>query len=192
MSECTLSSCVNYCCKMCWPSCHLSTWLLTVRPADIQKEQDSTLLKAQQANREINCYRFDFKKIFLRDYLRAQTEPTSWLSTPTCQILRAKGWMVIPTVIPGWKKGGQEAQRRMCSPFSLSPASFGSHTFLLLFFSQQNSDVSCSVTMAPNSITYPPSSPTPSSMPLGRTPLDTCRFTSDVRDYKALNLHTEL
>lgn len=147
--------------------------------------------KLSKPTEKLSAIGLILKKIFLRDCLRARTQPTSWLSTPTCQILRAKGWMVIPTVIPGWKKGGQEAQRRMCSPFSLSPASFGSHTFFL-FFSQQNSDVSCSVTMAPNSITYPPSSPTPSSMPLGRTPLDTCRFTSDVRDYKALNLHTEL
>lgn len=68
------------------------------------------------------------------------------------------------TVIPGWKRGGLEARRKM--PSILTLASFGSHTFLM-FFAQQNSDVSCSVTMVPNSSTYLPSSPTPSSMPLG-------------------------
>lgn len=166
------------------PQSHLSTWLPTVRPVDIQKEQDCPLLKTQQANREIKCYRFNLKQIFLRDYLRAQTQPTSWLSTLTCQILRAKGWRVLQSPLAGRKVDRKLEEE--CSPFSLSPASFGSQTFLLLF-SQQNSDVSCSVTMVPSSITYPPSSPTPSCMPLGMNLLDTWRVTSDVRDYKALN-----
>lgn len=152
MNECTISPCVNYCCKMCWSSCPKRAGLCSPQ--------------TQQTNREIECYRFDiFKNLFPRNYLRAQTQPASWLFTLTCQILRAKGWMILQSSMAGREVNRKLEERCVLHSHCLSPAlevifsscSFPNRTQMFL----------AQLPWCPSPVHTCPAALTPSSMLLG-------------------------
>lgn len=92
-----VSSCVNYCCNICWFFLPKATSPLDRPPSDWNlstSPKSWTLLssKYSKSTERLSAMGLNIEILFLRNYLRAQIQPTSWLSSLTCKVLRPKGW----------------------------------------------------------------------------------------------------